>query len=199
MVQTCAEPPTVRNANHETAMNRKPKLWRIGRSGIHSKGLFANVDIAKGDRILEYRGRLIGKEESERLCLEWEEKARVKGHGLVYVFNLNDAFDLDGNIPRNPAKYINHSCDENCEAVNEDDRIFIYAKKDIAAGEELYFDYGYELEHFPDHICRCGASNCVGYIVAKSERKKLKRLLQKRKQGRAAKTGRAKKATGKRT
>ncbi len=185
-------------SNHEH-MTRKPKLWRLGRSGIHNKGVFAHVDIAKGERILEYRGRVIDKETSERMCLEWEEKARQSGDGLVYVFNLNDSHDLDGNVPRNPAKYINHSCDENCEAINEDDRIFIYAKRNIAAGEELFFDYGYELEHFPDHICRCGSPKCVGYIVAKDERRKLKTLLKKRREREKSARAKNKKRLRKRT
>lgn len=155
-------------------------LWKLRKSKIHGNGLFATADIPKGTQIIEYVGEKIRKKESLRRCLEWEEKARKSGEGLVYIFDLNKQWDLDGNNDHNPAKYINHSCDENCEAINEEGRIFIYSKKPIAKGEELYFDYGYSLEHFLDHPCRCGAEKCVGYIVAKSSRKKLKTILKKK-------------------
>jgi len=178
---------------------RKP-LWELRRSSIHQQGMFARADIEAGERIIEYVGERISKEESTRRCLEWEAKARKKGAGLVYVFDLNEEFDLDGNVDDNPAKYINHSCEENCEAINEEDRIFIYAKRDIAKGEELSFDYGYELEHFLDHPCRCGAEKCAGYIVAKDSRRKLKQILKKKKAGeKGAKAAKKGKKAGKKS
>jgi len=170
---------------------KRQPLWELRPSSIHQQGMFARSDIKEGERIIEYIGEHISKDESTRRSLEWEKTARQKGAGLVYVFDLNETFDLDGNVENNPAKYINHSCDENCEAINEEDRIFIYAKRDIAKGEELSFDYGYELEHFVDHPCRCGSKNCVGYIVTRESRRKLKQLLKKKK----ADTPSAKKAT----
>ncbi|MEO0794980.1 MAG: SET domain-containing protein-lysine N-methyltransferase [Verrucomicrobiota bacterium] len=159
---------------------KKEPLWELRGSSIHQQGMFARKNIPAGTRIIEYVGELISKEESERRCIEWEEKARKKGAGLVYVFDLNEEYDLDGNTDTNPAKYINHSCEENCEAINEEDRIFIYSTKDIAKDAELSFDYGYELEHFIDHPCLCGSKKCVGYIVTKSSRKKLKEILRKK-------------------
>lgn len=158
------------------------KLWKLRKSKIHGNGMFAREDIPAETRIIEYVGEKISKKESLKRCLEWDEKARKSGEGLVYIFDLNKRYDLDGNVPGNPAKYINHSCDENCEAINEDNRIFIYSKKDIKKGDELYFDYGYALEHFLDHPCRCGSPKCVGYIVAKTSRKKLKTILKKQKE-----------------
>jgi len=162
-------------------MVKKGKLWELRGSSIHQLGMFARKDIPAGKKIIEYIGERIDKDESTRRCLEWEEKARKKGAGLVYVFDLNEEYDLDGNVDDNPAKYINHSCEENCEAINEEDRIFIYSKTDIAKGDELSFDYGYDLEHFLDHPCLCGSEKCVGYIVAKDSRRKLKQLLKKKK------------------
>lgn len=173
------------------------KLWKLKKSKIHGSGLYATEDIPKGTRIIEYIGEKIRKKESLRRCLEWEEKARKSGEGLVYIFDLDKKWDLDGNVPDNPAKYINHSCEENCEAVNEEGRIFIYAKKSISKGQELYFDYGYSLEHFLDHPCRCGAEKCVGYIVAKSSRKKLKTILRKKAQKKAEKPKAKKKSAKK--
>lgn len=156
-------------------------LWKLKKSKIHGNGMFAREAIPAGTRIIEYIGEKITKKESLKRCLAWEEAARKSGAGLVYIFDLNKRYDLDGNVPNNPAKYINHSCDENCEAINERGRIFIYSTRDIEKGDELYFDYGYALEHFIDHPCRCGSKKCVGYIVSKSSRKQLKAILRKQK------------------
>lgn len=155
-------------------------LWELRGSSIHKQGMFARKAIAAGTRIIEYLGERVPKAISNERALAWEAQARSSGDGMVYVFDLNDDYDLDGNIPDNPAKYINHSCEENCEAINEDDRIFIYSTRDIAKDEELTFDYGYALEHFLDHPCRCMSKGCVGYIVVKTDRPRLKQLLLKR-------------------
>jgi len=164
-------------------MARK-KLWKVALSPIHKRGLFANEDIEADTDIIEYVGERISKEESERRALEWEEKARKRGSGLVYIFEVDDDHDLDGRRGHNPARYINHSCDGNCEAVNYDGRIWIVAKRDIARGEELTYDYGYDMEHFPDHPCACGAPNCIGYIVREDQRPKVRKLLRQRKKRR---------------
>ena len=76
-------------------------------------------------------------------------------------------------------RHINHSCAPNCESQMIRGRIWIVALRDIARGEELSYDYGYNLQNFLDHPCKCGAPECVGYIVAEAERKKLKRILVK--------------------
>lgn len=162
--------------------------WELRHSDIHQQGMFATRDIAKGEKIIEYIGERIDKEESERRCTEQQEHGKKTGGAMVYVFTLNDEFDLDGNVPDNPAKFINHSCSENCEAINEDDRIFIYSKKRIRKDEEIVFDYGYDIEHFREHPCRCGSPNCVGYIVAKSQRRTLKSRLKKEAEASMAKS-----------
>jgi len=160
----------------------KVNQWvELRRSGIHGQGIFARKKIPNGTRILEYVGERISKEESNRRGLAQEEKARDTGEGAVYIFDLNEDYDLDGNTPDNYAKYVNHSCDHNCEAYNEEDRIFLYSVQDLKKGQELTFDYGYDLEHFLDHPCRCGADKCIGYIVRKDLRPKLKKILRGRK------------------
>ncbi len=147
-------------------------------SPIHGRGVFASRKIRKGSRLIEYLGERIDKEESNRRGLELFEKSKETGGASVYIFDLNDDWDLDGDKLYNDARLINHSCDPNSEMVNEDDRLFLYALREIRPGEEITFDYGYGIEHFLDHPCRCGAPNCVGYIVSRSEwpllRKKLR-------------------------
>lgn len=157
------------------------KLCKVDQSPIHQRGLFAIADIEEGTDIIQYVGEKITKEESTRRALEWEEKARETGEGLVYIFELDDDWDLDGRLGDNPARYMNHSCDGNCEAVNGDGEIWIVARKPIKKGEELVYDYGYDMEHFLDHPCGCGADSCIGYIVREDQRKKVKKLLKGKK------------------
>lgn len=153
------------------------KLCKVAESPIHRRGLFATADIEPETDIIQYVGEKISKEESTRRALEWEEKARKTGSGLVYIFELDEEWDLDGRKGKNPARYMNHSCDGNCEAINYDGEIWIVARKSIKKGEELTYDYGYDMEHFLDHPCECGSDNCIGYIVREDQRKKVKRLL----------------------
>ena len=125
-------------------------------SAIHGTGGFARRDIASGTRVIEYIGERISKAESLRRCERDNQ----------YIFELDDEFDVDGNVPWNPARFINHSCAPNCEAELDGGRVWIVAVRDIKAGDELTFNYGYDLEDYREHPCCCGSRDCVGYIVA---------------------------------
>ena len=129
---------------------------RFKSSPIHGLGGFAKGAIGKGTRILEYVGERISKSESLRRCEENNE----------YIFTLSEDENLDGNVAWNPARLLNHSCAPNCEAELEEGRIWIIATRDIRAGEEITFNYGYDLVDYREYPCRCGSPNCVGYIVA---------------------------------
>lgn len=153
------------------------KPYVIKKSTIHGSGVFAARDIKEGERIIEYLGEKITKEESNRRGLEQEEKSKKTGEGAVYIFELDDEYDIDGNFDYNDARFINHACETNCEAENIDGHIWIVATCDIKKGEEILYNYGYALEHFFEHPCRCGKPNCVGYIVAVEDRVKLKKIL----------------------
>lgn len=146
-------------------------------SRIHGRGVFARRRIPKGVRLLEYRGELIDKDESNRRGLELFDESKKTGGASVYIFDLNDTHDLDGNKPWNPTRLVNHSCSPNCEMVNEEDKLFLYSLEEISIGSELTFDYGYDVEHFLDHPCRCGSPNCMGYIVARAQWNKLRKIL----------------------
>ncbi len=152
-------------------------LYRKAHSIIHRWGLFATQDIPKGTRIIQYTGIKITKAESERRAILQEQAALKEGDGSVYIFELNKRYDLDGNTPDNLAKFINHSCAPTCEAVLERGKIWIEALKPIKEGDELFFDYGYDMANFLDHPCACGAKECIGYIVRKDQRAKVRRLL----------------------
>jgi SET domain-containing protein len=152
----------------------------VRRSPIHGMGVFASRHIRKGTRIIEYVGELIDKDESNRRGLELFEQSKKTGGAAVYIFELNETHDLDGDKSYNDARLINHSCDPNAEMVNEDNHLWLFALRDILPGEEITFDYGYDIEHFMDHPCRCGTSKCVGFIVSQAQWPKLKRALRKR-------------------
>jgi len=125
-------------------------------SPIHGVGGFAKTDLSKGARIVEYVGEKIDKHESARRCEA----------NNVYIFSLNDVEDIDGNVDWNPARFLNHSCNPNCEAEFDEDHIWVISTRDIRAGEELTFNYGFDLQNYRDYPCHCGAPSCVGYIVA---------------------------------
>lgn len=125
-------------------------------STIHGTGAFSKKPIPRGTRVIEYVGERIGKAESLRRCQDKNE----------YIFALNEREDLDGRVPWNLARFINHSCMPNCEAMVDEQRIWIIAIGDISPGEEVTFNYGYDLTDYRDYPCRCGAHACVGYIVA---------------------------------
>jgi SET domain-containing protein len=144
------------NKNRMERQEFKTDLVLYRNSGIHGFGGFALSDMPAGTRVAEYLGEKINKEESLRRC-EADN---------AYIFHFDDEYDLDGNVGWNPARFLNHSCAPNCEAEWDEDRIWIVTLRDIRVGEELTFNYGYDLEDYREHLCHCGAGNCVGYIVA---------------------------------
>lgn len=166
---------------NETALlpgERCDSKWcEVRRSGIHGRGLFAKRPIPKGTRIIEYVGDLIDKKESDRRAWARIAYAKKTGDAAVYIFTLNKKHDIDGDVPWNSARLINHSCDPNCESYIEDDHIWIAAKRDIAKGEELYYNYGFDLDTWEEHPCLCGAARCIGYIAGEKYWPKLRKLI----------------------
>ena len=158
-----------------------PVVWHVvRRSSIHSQGVFALRDIPPGTRILEYTGEKIGKRESERRANERLARAKVTGEAAVYIFNLNKRQDLDGSMKSNIARLLNHSCDPNCEAIQSRGRIWMTALRDIKKGEELTFNYGFDLENWSEHPCLCGTDRCIGFIAGEEYWGELKTILEDR-------------------
>lgn len=152
----------------------------VKKSNIHSKGIFAKKDIPAETEIIEYIGERITKKEADVRGEQVLSRSKTDvTRGAVYIFELNKRFDIDGNVPWNTAGIINHSCDPNCEAVNIDGHIWICSKRDIEKGEELTYNYGYGIDNYDEHPCRCGSENCVGYILDEDQWPKLKRELAK--------------------
>mgnify|MGYP001324712385 FL=1 len=140
------------------------KLYKVKKSNIDKRGLWAAKNIKKGTKIIYYRGKIITKKETERNPKYDNEKA-------IYLFNLNSRYDLDGDFKYNTARLINHSCDPNCEVAGKGLKLWIFALREIKKGEELSYDYGFGYdENYKDYTCRCKSKNCCGYIVREGSR-----------------------------
>ena len=130
---------------------------RIANSPREGQGLFANESILEGTRILEYLGHKITKQESAARLAERNN----------YIFHFDYAHDIDGLIPENTARFINHSCDPNCHIEKSGGQIWVVALRDIRPDEELSFNYGYDATDYEKFPCNCGARVCCGYIVGR--------------------------------
>ena len=147
------------------------KLYKIQKSDIDQKGrgLYASKDIKEGTRIIDYIGKIITKKQTE-------ETERFDNAKPIYLFNLNKKYDLDGDFKYNTARLINHSCGPNCEVTGKGLKLWIFAIRDIKKGEELSYDYGFGYDKdYKDYVCKCGKSNCCGFIVREGSRWRIKK------------------------
>ena len=143
------------------------------RSAIHGNGMFAVAPIAKGERLIEYKGARRTHEQVDA----GETGDADSGH--TFLFTLNDEYVIDANFDGNDARWINHSCNPNCEAIFHEhegkdrskDTVWIESKRKIKPGEELCYNYGIKLAeaHTPKMkklwACHCGARNCTGTML----------------------------------
>lgn len=157
-------------------------MWKVKKSKIHGTGVFASMDIKRGEKIIQYVGDKVTKSEGDK-----RSAYRIKNYlnssktGSVYIFELNSKYDIDGFVRKNKARYINHSCDPNCEVDIIKNEIWISSIKKIKKGEELSYDYGYSFDKddFRDHVCKCGSKNCIGYIISSDEWTKYLKYIKK--------------------
>lgn len=125
-------------------------------SRIHGTGCYAGRDFRKGEIIGEYTGERISHDEADNRYEEWE---------MTYLFIVDDEI-IDATHDKNPVKYINHSCDPNCESEQDGKQILIRAIKRIREGDELTYDYCLDAEDDDPCVCRCGAKGCRGTMKA---------------------------------
>ena len=154
--------------NEPRAAPRKgARRIQVRRSGVHGKGVFAVAPIAKGTRVIEYRGEII----------TWREALRRHPHdpsdpNHTFYFHIDDRHVIDASVGGNAARWINHACTPNCEADEIGGRVFVSALTDIAPGEELFYDYGlviderYTKKLKEQFACRCGSPHCRGTMLA---------------------------------
>jgi SET domain-containing protein len=146
-------------------------LYRVKNSPVHGRGVFARRKIRAGTLIIEYEGKRIGYDQA---CID--AAARDDDSNHTFLFSLADGSVIDGGDNGNDARWINHCCEPNCEAREEDGRIYIHALRDIARGEELNYDYGLVLEERYTaalkraYECRCGMPKCRKTLLAPKRR-----------------------------
>jgi len=148
------------------------KRLQIRRSGVHGKGVFALRNLTAGERLIEYTGEVI----------TWDLALQRHPHDPAhpthtFYFHVDNDHVIDAKYGGNASRWINHSCAPNCEAQTTDDaRVFIHALRDIAAGEELFYDYGlvidepYTRKLKAEYPCWCGATACRGTLLAPKRR-----------------------------
>lgn len=157
-------------------MSKKPspapaRRIQTRRSGVHGKGVFALQDIAAGETLIEYVGEIV----------TWQEAQDRHPHdpanpNHTFYFHVDEDRVIDALHGGNSSRWINHSCDPNCEADEVDGRIFIKTLRDIRAGEELNYDYGLVIEerYTPklkaEYPCWCGSAHCRGTLLAPKRR-----------------------------
>lgn len=138
----------------------------VRKSAIHGRGVFALTRISKGSRIIEYRGERISSKEADARYAEEHEDSP---HTMLFAIDADIV--IDATRRGNSARWINHSCEPNCETTDESGRIFIEARRDIYPGEELTYDYNLILDerHTPAlkraHPCFCGKPRCRGTML----------------------------------
>jgi uncharacterized protein len=130
----------------------KSLRYRVGRSKIQGRGVFATVRIRKGTRIVEYTGEIVHEEEALR---------RIARRSIVLLFELRDGTYIDGN-PKTPGPCVNHSCEPNCFTEQDGHRVFIVAARAIGPGEELTYDY--VIAPGRKYDCSCGSAKCRGTL-----------------------------------
>lgn len=140
-----------------------PSRIEVRESGIHGRGVYATRAIRKGVKIIEYTGKRVS----------WESVPATSDDPRTFLFGLHNGKDvINAEIGGNEARWINHSCDPNCEAIeDEDDRVFIHALRNIRAREELSYDYALVIdgrrtkESEAEAACHCGAAKCRGNML----------------------------------
>ena len=160
-----ARKPSARKAS--PAKSSDARRIQTRRSGVHGKGVFALVDLAPGETLIEYTGEII----------TWTEALDRHPHdpsdpNHTFYFHIDEDHVIDAKYGGNSARWINHSCKPNCEADIEDGRVFIRSLRAIEAGEELFYDYGLVIDEKltpklkAQYPCWCGAKKCRGTLLA---------------------------------
>ena len=154
-----------------------PQPFVVRRSGVQGKGVYATRDIARGERIAEYVGERISWKEADR---RYDDAGMRRHH--TFLFGVTTRTVIDGAVNGNDSRFINHSCEPNCEAIDDGGRIFVETRRALRSGEEIFYDYAYARdestteEDETTYRCLCGSAKCRGTIL---EARKKRRVLPK--------------------
>ncbi len=166
----------------QSSVRATPRIV-VRRSPVHGRGVFAKRRIRTGTRIIEYVG-----ERLDAAAFEARYGGAAAEDPHTMLFSLDSGDSIDASVGGNAARFINHSCAPNCEAIQEGDRIFIFAIRNISPGVELAYDYALQIERNPSaarlrqYGCHCGAPTCRGTVLDPA-------LLGRRHRGRAGRVG----------
>ncbi len=159
----------------KTATRGAP-MFKVRRSRVHGQGVFALRRIRKGTRIVEYLGDRVSHREADQ---RYEDRDERDNHTFLFIVDARTV--IDAGVGGNDARFINHSCDPNCQTVIEERRVFIEALRTIQPGEELHYDYqlGRSRDDPPDvdeiYACRCGQASCRGTMLWPPKKKGVRR------------------------
>ncbi|HEY1325375.1 MAG TPA: SET domain-containing protein-lysine N-methyltransferase [Casimicrobiaceae bacterium] len=163
-------PASARGRSTKVSAPSRPYVVR--RSRIHGRGVFATRTIRKGKDIIEYRGERITMKEADR-----RPDSDPDNPYHTFLFELDDGRVIDAAVRGNAARWINHSCDPNCEPYEDDEgRVFIAAKRTIRKGEELAYNYRLNVDGRitramrEAYACRCGARRCRGTMLGRKKK-----------------------------
>lgn len=158
----------------QTSPRREP-AYRVARSRVHGRGVFATRTIRKGTCIIEYVGERISHEEADR-----RHAKKAHGDNHTFLFTVDAKTVIDGGVGGNESRFINHSCDPNCEVIIDEGRLLIEATRTIREGEEIVYQYMISRgpEDPPDieqiFACRCGSEKCQGTMLEPRKKPKKK-------------------------
>ncbi|MSP97269.1 MAG: SET domain-containing protein [Betaproteobacteria bacterium] len=151
----------------KTVRLRKPGARFVMRkSGIHGRGVFARRRMREDEIVVEYKGEIVSEREAERRYPE-----DMNGINHTFIFGVEHDYNIDGGAKGNSARWINHSCQPNCDTFEKNKRIFIRAIRAIRPGEELTYDYAIEAgEKITRSVrarwpCWCGSKRCRGTVL----------------------------------
>jgi hypothetical protein len=167
---------------HKNTSSQDGRRIQTRRSGVHGKGVFAVQNIAEGETLIEYVGEVI----------TWKEALKRHPHdptdpNHTFYFHIDEKRVIDAKVGGNSSRWINHSCAPNCEADEEEGRVFIKALRNIQSGEELNYDYGliidapYTKKLLAEYPCWCGSKNCRGTLLSPNDDKPTKKAKAKAK------------------
>ncbi len=161
-----------RNGQSSNEKTAGSKFLEVRKSRVHGKGGYARTVIPKGQRIIEYIGKIV----------PWDEATEQEEGAHTFLFGLANGRDvIDPAVGGNDARWINHSCSPNCEAIEKGNRVFIHALRTLQPGEELFYDYGLEVDEprtpalEKEYACHCGTSKCRGTLLGPAKKKKKKK------------------------
>jgi SET domain-containing protein len=167
--KSMTQPGAAKTPRSKPAAAARPggRRIQVRRSGVHGKGVFAVAPIPKGEVLIEYKGEVI----------DWPEALRRHPHDPsdphhTFYFHIDEKNVIDAKHGGNAARWINHSCEPNCEADEVDGRIFIKSLRTLKPGQELFYDYGliiddkYTPKLKKEYECRCGSTKCRRTMLA---------------------------------